>query len=84
MPVANQAHHVLPQKFNDRFITAGINIHDPKYGMWIPTDQHLKGSSQYNELWKGFFKDNNNPTQDSIFNAANRFNTEVFGVAPNF
>jgi hypothetical protein len=35
-PANKQAHHVFPQAtlISERIIAAGINIHDPKYGVW--------------------------------------------------
>ena len=82
-PAFSQAHHVLPQKFAKDFVKAGLDIHDPKFSMWLPNKIHGPGSYSYNKLWEGFLK-NSNPTQNQIFDAARRFNTEVFGKTPNF
>ena len=84
MPVANQAHHVLPQKFNSFFDKAGINIHDPKFGMWVPETLHLKNSSVYNSRWAEFIRDNGNASQAEIFDFARRTNREVFDASPGF
>lgn len=34
---------------------SGIDIHDTKYGYWLESHKHNKGSYQYNKGWGDFF-----------------------------
>ena len=51
---AAQAHHVFPQKYQYEFSKVGINIHNPKYGAWWTTTDHLKNAYDYNASWREF------------------------------
>ena len=42
-PKDMEAHHMLPQKFKDKFGKAKININDPKYGIWLEKN-HIQKS----------------------------------------
>jgi len=54
---AFEAHHVLPVKFEEDFIRAGINnIHKPVYGSWWARTPHRHASHAYNERWQVFFE----------------------------
>jgi hypothetical protein len=69
-----QAHHDLPQKFEGRFKTAGLDIHDPKYGRWVegsPTGNHQKWSYDFNKEWETFFRNNKRPSTEKILNKMN-------------
>ncbi|MEQ9263611.1 MAG: RHS repeat-associated core domain-containing protein [Balneolaceae bacterium] len=52
------AHHVLPQEFAKEFATAGINVHNPRYGVFLERSVHLAPHSRYNAEWGRFFIDN--------------------------
>jgi hypothetical protein len=78
-----EAHHVLPQKYVQRFSDAGINIHDPIYGSWVEKTSHSQWSYQYNQDWKQFFADNNSPTQQQILDVAQQL-SERYGFNVNF
>jgi hypothetical protein len=65
-----QAHHVLPQQFEARFIALGIrNIHDPKYGAWVATGKHQDKvwHGRYNRDWDGYLSTNPSPAQIETF-----------------
>ena len=49
------AHHVLPVKSESRFNEIGINIHDPKYGVWVETSEHKWKAYEYNKKWETFW-----------------------------
>ena len=68
IPANAQAHHVFPQQYKSYFDNAGINIHDPKYGVWWETSGHLKNATRYNANWAEFIARNPNATQVQIFN----------------
>ena len=78
MPEGKQAHHILPQKFIDFFLEADINIHDPKYGAWLDTKLHQKYSNKYNVEWDNFFKHHANPSQDEIYDFADKLMKEIY------
>jgi RHS repeat-associated protein len=63
-----QAHHILPQKYEQVFKNAGINIHDVKFGAWREKTDHLKNASAYNAKWAEFLKKDR--TQDEILRFA--------------
>jgi hypothetical protein len=58
IPTGSQAHHVFPQEFVNKFTKIGININDPKFGVWWETTSHLKNAKTYNAMWKNFLIDN--------------------------
>ena len=51
------AHHIFPKKFEKNFNDAGIDIHDPQYGVWWEMHDHRKNSNPYNAEWEYFLKD---------------------------
>lgn len=59
-----QAHHVFPIKFQSRFNARGINIHDPRYGVWWSRPSHGISATQYNSRWERFFL--TNPSRSEI------------------
>jgi len=62
-----EAHHIFPQKFNDRFLKRDINIHEPDHLAWIERAGHRKSATGYNNSWADFFENNSNPTREQIF-----------------
>ena len=64
-----QAHHVLPNKHCAQFAKAGINIQEPQFGSWVDKS-HQMWSKAYNDAWKYFFLNNDNPTEAQILNFA--------------
>src|SRR5439155_24307430 len=56
IPEGADAHHVFPQKFEEQFRQAGINIHDPRYGTWWETMAHQRAGLMYNQQWKAFLR----------------------------
>ena len=61
-----QAHHLLPQKFVTWFSDKGINIHDPKYGMWVEPKWHYENSYAWNLAWEKFKVAHQNATVQEI------------------
>lgn len=61
-----QAHHMLPQKFEQQFNAAGLNIHSPIFLRWwcstkgVATN-HQSQAYAYNQLWENFFTNNPHP-----------------------
>ena len=76
---SKQAHHTLPQKFRKEFSKIGINIHDPKYGVWLDSKQHNKLSQKYNKAWEQFFKANTSYTVDQVMDHAKKLMNEIYG-----
>ncbi len=66
-PPDEQAHHVFPNKFKINFDKAGIDINNPKYGIWLEKNFHLQKASKYNKSWEKFFERSNAPNKDEIF-----------------
>jgi hypothetical protein len=70
-----EVHHVLPQKFENRFQNLGIgNIHDPLFGSWVEKTPHRQWSRAYNNRWKKFL--NTNPAVDQILDFARQLGKE--------
>ena len=74
------AHHMLPQKFKDKFGKAKININDPKYGIWLEKKSHSKKSYEYNQKWEDFFKNNHNPSTEEIEHFMKQVMKETFDI----
>jgi RHS repeat-associated protein len=81
MPANSQAHHVFPQAFQERFTTKGINIHDPKFGVWWETSSHLKNANVYNSAWESFLR--TNPTQPQILDKGRQL-MQQYGISVGF
>ncbi len=55
------AHHVIPKQFIRQAQRLGINVHDPRNGMFLPRATHQRIHAEgYNPQWQRFF--NQNPT----------------------
>jgi RHS repeat-associated protein len=79
-----ERHHQLPRAFRQQFERAGLDIE--KFTVDLPVDAHrLKpgglhtGSDNWNKQWKGFFEQNDNPTQQQILDQLDRMRRE-FGL----
>ena len=79
IPNGMQAHHTLPYAFEKRFSDIGINIHDPKYGVWLDSTQHSKLSQKYNKAWEQFFIDNPSYTAEQVMEYATKLMNDIFG-----
>jgi hypothetical protein len=66
IPENSHAHHVFPQKFASQFSKAGININDPRYGVWWNSSSHLQNAAGYNAAWSNYLS--TNPSQTQILN----------------
>ena len=62
------AHHIFPQEFEIIFKRAGIDIHDPKYGVWWELHEHRQNAKAYNAEWKRFLE--GNKTKEEILEKA--------------
>ena len=81
-PSGKQAHHIFPQKYRREFKSRGIDIDDPKYGVWLDKKTHLSGSHHYNAEWDYFFLNSNNAnaTVEDIEHFANELMQRVYGT----
>ena len=62
-----EAHHLFPQKFEQRFRNAGIEtIHDPRLLVWVDEVEHKSWSNAYNEAWQSFLDERPNATVEEI------------------
>lgn len=52
------AHHGLPVQFEKDFKRLGVNIHDPRWGIWTPVAMHTNKEwhNAYNAAWKQFLQ----------------------------
>jgi RHS repeat-associated protein len=62
----SQAHHVLPQAFEEYFQAAGINIHHPRFGAWWGKKDHGRKAAEYNEAWREFIRMSPDASADDI------------------
>jgi RHS repeat-associated protein len=67
---AAEAHHVLPQKYRNSFLKAGINIDHPKYLAWVEKNFHRAISRDYNEEWARVLR--NNPSAKEILDKSRK------------
>lgn len=44
-----QVHHIFPRMLKKDFAKRGIDINDPKYGVWMNEHKHLSGAWEYNK-----------------------------------
>ena len=66
-----EAHHLLPQTFEAKFLENGIdNISDPRLLVWVDKEAHQKLSPGYSEAWRTFFESNPNPPKTQILEEA--------------
>lgn len=67
------AHHVIPKQFAPQAQRAGINVHDPRNGMFLSKNQHIRiHADDYNAAWSNFFQINSNPSAAQIFKFGQR------------
>ena len=74
-PEGKQAHHMLPW---DQ-VENGLDVNDPKYGIWLDAHEHLSKSYEYDQAWKAFFKKNSSPTASQILDEMKRLMLEIYG-----
>ncbi len=68
-PADTQAHHIFPQKFEERIseLSGGyIDVNDAKYGSWWKTTDHLRNAWKYNKEFEEFLR--KSPNRDQILN----------------
>ena len=66
--IGKEAHHIFPQELAEKFMSLGINIHDPHFGSWVDATAHRSWSYAYNQRWKKLLR--KNPSKSDIFNLA--------------
>ena len=75
-----EAHHILPNKFANRFERAGFigenSIHNPIFGTWVQKGDHQSWTRAYQDRWEKFFVDHNNPTMEQVLNFAKDLSEE--------
>ena len=62
------AHHIFPKAFEMDFKAAGIDIHDPQYGVWWELHEHRQKAKAYNAEWEKFL--HGTKTQEEIIEKA--------------
>lgn len=77
-----QAHHGLPWAFKDDFAKLGLNVNDPKFGIWVRgggNGGHQSWSHRYNELWRAFLRGKERTAADVIryFNKLNNLHVSL-------
>lgn len=83
-----EAHHILPQAFEQKFLDSGIDsIHDPRLLVWVDRVEHKSWSPSYSKSWDRFFEQHQNPTKSQILEEAQRLAEEngyevLFRVSP--
>jgi hypothetical protein len=83
IPENAHAHHVLPVQFARQCKRAGINIHEPKYGVWWTKGDHLSKAKAYNAKWKAVFRRTPPPTREDILQFGREIAKE-YGFDPAF
>ena len=78
-PEGKHAHHMLPWDQIENMEKAGLDVNDPKYGMWLDAHEHLSKSHEYDQAWKAFFKENSSPTASQILDEMKRLMLEIYG-----
>ena len=78
-PEGKHAHHMLPWDQIENMEKAGLDVNDPKYGMWLDAHEHLSKSHEYDQAWKSFFKENSSPTASQILDEMKRLMLEIYG-----
>ena len=74
-----EAHHILPQEFEERFLRHGIEtVHDPRLMVWVNPDEHRAWSSAYSSAWADFFERTPDATRLQILEEAREL-SEEFG-----
>ena len=75
-----EAHHILPNKFANRFERAGFigenSIHNPIFGTWVQKGDHQSWTRAYQDRWEKFFVDHTNPTMEQVLNFAKDLSEE--------
>ena len=73
-----EAHHILPQAFEEKFIESGIEtIHDPRLLVWVEKAEHRSGSLNYSLAWNRFFESYPNPSKSQVLREAQKLADEV-------
>jgi hypothetical protein len=65
-----QAHHVLPQAIESQFSKIGINVNDPKWGVWVEGGVHQSWTQSYQVAWERWLTTNPNATINQVENEA--------------
>ena len=72
-----EAHHILPQEFEQSFLDAGVeNIHDPRLLVWVEKEPHRQWSHEYSEAWRDFFNSDQDYDVEDILKEAQKLAAE--------
>lgn len=74
------AHHIFPRQFEDRFRKLEIDIHDAKYGIWMNQSPHRAGAIPYNKLWLNAFESGKINTAADLWPLAQEFMQKVYHI----
>lgn len=79
------AHHVFPQEHAREFAKRGINVHDPKHGVWWDATPHWEahGKFNYNEEWFNILRDNPSIKENELFRVGREIMSR-YGKSVNF
>jgi RHS repeat-associated protein len=65
-----QAHHILVQALEDKFKGLGINVHDPKWGVWWDEAGHQANKVAFQRAWEKWFANTSSPTVEGVIQEA--------------
>ena len=71
--------HTLPQKFEEFFSRAGINIHDPENLLWREPNKHRTKTAEQLREWGKYISSHPKATKQEILAERNRIEKKVFG-----
>ena len=77
--VGDDAHHLFPQKYKNKFKKMGIDIDDASNGIWMNASKHRKGAYAYNKLWKNAF-DSGTVNASNAMDFAKEFMIKIYNV----
>ena len=72
-----EAHHILPQEFEEQFLESGIeNINDPRLLAWVEEGVHKDFNFEYSKAWKSFFEGKPSPSVEDVLEEARKLAEE--------
>lgn len=82
-PKTTHAHHVFPKELAEQFRKKGIDVNDPKHGVWWESTTHWEahGKFKYNQHWHDLLKE---PLDKQDLYEHGRDIMEKFGKKVNF
>ncbi len=71
------AHHLYPQKFREKFENAKINVDDAANGIVMQMNKHRAGAYKYNKLWSEVIDE---VTENNAVDYMKKFMEEAYGI----